>query len=207
MVRRSTLLGAIASATLLATPSFAAQIFEIDLSMPDADGYVFGSTSFDWPPEGGRSQIEINFSGLELIDGVATGYVDATATWWDADIGAVTGNNYFFVFDCGTSDLCLAPRGETSVAGYVSTPSGYQKPCGPATVGNCSFQYDPQNGSFDGYFRVLDTSAPYSATLTIGEVTAIPEPQIWTLMIAGFGGVGATLRRRRKLRWRWAPCQ
>jgi len=27
--------------------------------------------------------------------------------------------------------------------------------------------------------------------------SGVPEPTAWSLMIAGFGGVGATLRRRR----------
>ena len=38
-------------------------------------------------------------------------------------------------------------------------------------------------------------------TLTVAKIgsAAVPEPSAWALMIAGFGGMGALLRRRRAL--------
>jgi hypothetical protein len=42
----------------------------------------------------------------------------------------------------------------------------------------------------------------YSFKVTADEYAkltgAVPEPQTWAMMLAGFGVVGATLRRRRK---------
>ena len=35
------------------------------------------------------------------------------------------------------------------------------------------------------------------ATLDIGSVGGVPEPATWAMMIIGFGGAGAMLRRRR----------
>ncbi|THD72156.1 MAG: PEP-CTERM sorting domain-containing protein [Phenylobacterium sp.] len=48
-----------------------------------------------------------------------------------------------------------------------------------------------QGGSFklDGYGDFID--------ITQGTVTALPEPATWGLMLLGFGGLGAVLRRRR----------
>ena len=34
---------------------------------------------------------------------------------------------------------------------------------------------------------------------TVGSAGAVPEPATWAMMILGFGGVGATLRRRRQM--------
>ena len=43
---------------------------------------------------------------------------------------------------------------------------------------------------------VSGTSASYAGTLAF---TAVPEPATWALMIAGFGVVGGSLRRRRSI--------
>jgi hypothetical protein len=55
------------------------------------------------------------------------------------------------------------------------------------------FDGDPNNPTFDVKFSL----APTSVTITSNEPTGgVPEPATWALMIAGFGGVGAALRRR-----------
>lgn len=40
-------------------------------------------------------------------------------------------------------------------------------------------------------------AATYAGTLTFSPNAAVPEPAAWALMIAGFGGAGVMLRRRR----------
>jgi hypothetical protein len=40
-------------------------------------------------------------------------------------------------------------------------------------------------------------NASYSGVITFAPLAAVPEPAAWALMIAGFGGTGALLRRRR----------
>ncbi|HET6971360.1 MAG TPA: FxDxF family PEP-CTERM protein, partial [Phenylobacterium sp.] len=40
-------------------------------------------------------------------------------------------------------------------------------------------------------------NASYSGVITFAPVAAIPEPAAWALMMVGFGGTGALLRRRR----------
>ena len=44
---------------------------------------------------------------------------------------------------------------------------------------------------------VLSGPASYTGTLDVGSA-AVPEPASWALMISGFGGMGAMLRRRRQ---------
>ncbi len=47
------------------------------------------------------------------------------------------------------------------------------------------------------YFIQVDSIAKNGELLTGGlDVSAVPEPMAWALMLVGFGGVGAALRRR-----------
>lgn len=191
---------ALAAAALFAAPANAAQIINLDLTTPDAGGYVYGSGSFNWPTEGNLATATLNFNGLELIDATLTGYVEGQATWWDEGIGGVTGNEYLLAYDCALWNSCLTQVTPTMATGQLSTPRGFDKPCTPATLNNCSFHYDPQSGVFDGYFRVTSLGSPYGATLTIGDFAAVPEPATWAMMIIGFGMAGSALRRRQPAR-------
>lgn len=49
------------------------------------------------------------------------------------------------------------------------------------------------------YSGVLDASQNGSATVTFDRPFAVPEPATWLIMLAGFGAVGAVLRRRPRL--------
>jgi hypothetical protein len=187
----------VAAVALISSPAAAAQIINLDLSAPDAGGYIYGSGSFDWPTEGNRATATLSLVGLELIDATLTGYVDGRATWWDDSIGGVTGNEYLLVYDCGVSNGCLSQVTPSLAIGHLSTPRGFDKPCTAATLGDCSFHYDPQSGIFDGYFRVTSLGSPYSATLSVSDFAAVPEPATWATMIIGFGLAGSAIRRRR----------
>lgn len=83
--------------------------------------------------------------------------------------------------------------------GTLSTPLGFDKPCTPATAGDCSSHFFPQFATFDGVFRVSPAArSPYSVALTISDFSAVPEPAAWAMMIVGFGLVGSVLRRSRR---------
>jgi len=199
MFNRPTLAGAVlAIATAIAAPASAAQIIPLEFSTPDPDGYIFASAGFDWPVEGTWAFAQIDFSGLELIDVTLTGYVDGAATWWDSAIGGVTGNEYFLAFDCGSVDGCMSPVTPTKWVGRIETPRGFDKPCGPETIGDCSFHYTPQMGVADAYFRVISPGGSYQATLTISDFSAVPEASTWALLITGFATIGGALRARRR---------
>lgn len=53
--------------------------------------------------------------------------------------------------------------------------------------------------SFDGAF--LDIAGPANSNVKYSVVvTAVPEPSTWSLLILGFGGIGAAMRRRASAR-------
>ncbi len=46
------------------------------------------------------------------------------------------------------------------------------------------------------YYLQIDNIAQNGELVSGGLVVSAPEPMAWTLMLVGFAGVGATLRRR-----------
>jgi hypothetical protein len=59
---------------------------------------------------------------------------------------------------------------------------------------------DPTRSGFNGAITFLNpTAADLIAFDVIGYDVAVPEPATWAMMIAGFGFVGAAMRRRRKV--------
>ncbi|WP_394763859.1 DUF4394 domain-containing protein [Phenylobacterium sp.] len=56
-----------------------------------------------------------------------------------------------------------------------------------------SFDANGQNATF-----VMNTSGAYDGIISVGPTGgAVPEPATWAMMLVGFGGLGAMLRRRR----------
>lgn len=188
-----------AALALLATPALAAQVVDLSLTDPDVDGNIYVSGAFDWPPEGHSATAILTFSGLQLVDAIFTGNVEEQKTWWDEAIGGVWGNEYSLAYDCSLGGGCVVQTGPGVASGTLSTPLGFDRPCTAATLGDCSSHFFPQSATFDGVFRVSQAArAPYSVTLTISDFSAVPEPATWTMMIVGFGLVGAVLRRSRR---------
>lgn len=188
-----------AALTLFATPVLSAQMVDLSLSDPDVDGNIYASGVFDWPPEGHRATATLTFSGLQLIDAIFMGDVEEQKTWWDDAIGGVWGNEYSLVFDCTLAGGCVVQTAPGVAKGTLSTPLGFDRPCTPQTLGDCSSHFTPQAAYFDGVFRVApEARALYSASLTISDFTAVPEPATWGTMIIGFGLIGGALRRARR---------
>ena len=118
-------------------------------------------------------------------------------------VGLVLGGASFPKIDTGVSGSFALNNGLVeAAAGTGSTTTSGQ-------LVNAVVFYPPSNGSitFDSIFTsfTIDTLAQ-SATLDYALLTytlfspsnGVPEPATWAMMVLGFGGMGAMLRRRRQ---------
>jgi hypothetical protein len=87
--------------------------------------------------------------------------------------------------------------GGTTTSGGVASNGAFFGPLGPTTFDSVTtdFFIDQINGSTaHGTFGTIDRGF-FSADAR--NPSAVPEPAAWALMLVGFGGLGALLRRRR----------
>jgi hypothetical protein len=182
------LLAVAAMAALASTPARADTV-----ALVDGGGwnvFYFGDTVFspDWQTLGG-DDIDYTFTltqsrYLRVTDGYNDGdqfQVNINGVLSDTSLPVFTGNN---IFDNWTSVFTDASIGATySHATYLLGPGSYdvtglaiQSPFG---AGAAAIEL----GAVDG--------------LAGGVGNGVPEPATWAMMLMGFGGLGALLRRRR----------
>lgn len=111
-----------------------------------------------------------------------------TPTWFDIDLGGVStavGQKYTGAFTATTNRAALTFGPDFNI--YTGQPLGGDAYAGgklistgdPDANGYCT-----KSGNCDLNFRIS------------GATAAVPEPASWAMMIAGFGFVGGTMRRR-----------
>ena len=103
-------------------------------------------------------------------------YVDFATTF---SASLVAGQTYWFA----ASTVGLGGSGSYNVGGHTQNSEGI------TDNGTFWFSNDPAGLSFDG----PNLTPEMAFTVTQG---AVPEPAAWVMMLAGFGIVGAVLRRR-----------
>ena len=177
-----------------------------DLVSGDADGvydYLFTNL-------GGFEEVAVSgdtgvFPGLlhaSSVDANSAGNTGGAITLFvsHTDILANTGINYKYQYANTTQnggvttvgfstfldDSNSAYGGVLLASGSHPFPAGEQLAVGPA-----------MSGPFSVTHRFDITMSGRGSTAHSAAVTAIPEPATWGLMIMGFGGAGAMLRRRR----------
>jgi hypothetical protein len=205
---------ALAAACTLWAGSAQATVHNINLSGVVADGFyhppfTIGATTF--------SQWSIGLSGLDGMNTLEVAQGDIVNVTVTLDqLFTVPASGILTSFGLGLGGQVF-PVGDTATANNVfdffngmalvkSGNSGSVTSSGqiPAVViffppDNTAFSFDSLFASFE----ISDLSAPatldYSVmSYTLFNPAAVPEPTTWAMMIIGFGGVGALMRRRRR---------
>lgn len=197
---RKLLAAAAATATLFAgSGAMAAQIVNITEPYIDGDeGLAYPYGSIKAPDAGMQTFVKIFYSGGDLTSAAFTTMRDVTYTYWDAGIGMVNGNEYFYEQVCSVANGCIQIKSPGYAVAKLTTPRNwFAKDCNEQSGRYCSHYYWPNaNALFDGVFTFNGTGDEVRISLQASDFTAVPEPATWAMMIMGFGLAGAALRRR-----------
>lgn len=201
----------LAAMALLVAPPAGQSAVLLQVTVPSSDGIAELFDSSTLPAFLTTNTVNVRVTGGVFdaahwdIDG------ELAKQWWDPmgggfddqgnPIPALTGNEYFYSPICDVSPAspgCDAPSLNLALASPTLLRVAFNPPsdsynCGTVFTGNtadCGFQYRFFFVSYD----LLASGASGDVTFTFTD--GVPEPASWALMIAGFGLVGATLRRR-----------
>ena len=107
--------------------------------------------------------------------------------------GLTPGLSYQVQFFAGRSDPCCAGRTQTfgDGEGNVSAPISHAPLAFQSIVGTFVADAATQRIVFDD-----SVNAPTPSAYVLRDVTLVPEPGSWALMLAGVGLLGGLLRRR-----------
>ncbi|HEX7945707.1 MAG TPA: PEPxxWA-CTERM sorting domain-containing protein [Phenylobacterium sp.] len=211
------------AALALSSPAAATQIFATSYDTPNGDGQAH-SGSFNYWDLNYTGSGATNVDGAALTGGLGdlTDGVIASDFWFNTENNAGTGPYVGWRGDVGvhnpTVDFHFAGLPtinsitiylDNSQTGGVGTPDQIlvdgvsQAFTGPAggtigsvTLGGLNLTGDHHTIQF---FQNTTFVWTFVSEVTFDGTAGIPEPATWAMMIAGFGLVGGTMRRRRPL--------
>jgi hypothetical protein len=161
-------------------------------------GFGFNSHSTSTPGMVFTSTADADVSEIVIALANITGANNAVVSLWTKDLTTELGSWTVSVPDRVTN----APYAATTITGIsgVHLDAGAQYVLEAGGPGN-SYNYWLLNDTGDkGQSTTNVGTNPYITGYTRGAfeiLSAVPEPDAWAMMIVGFAGVGATLRRRR----------
>jgi hypothetical protein len=162
----------------------------------DTDGVYFYPSFNSQSPDGG------NFVALDGdVVGQAAGSISQTLT------GLQVGQTYVLTFDWAagqlvyrsgptTEQLQVSFGDQAQATNVVSVPSGGFQNWSTVTM---NFTATDATQTLNFLSIGTPTGLPPMAVLDGVSLTAAPEPTSWAMMIVGLGGIGATIRHRRRL--------
>jgi hypothetical protein len=171
----------------------AANPVQANLSFGNGSDFSFG---FDFGPPAGNSYGEAARAILDPAAGLGAGGVMGYAAQTTLSDDAL---NLNFLVEL----LVVSPSNFGQVGVDYNHPFTYTfGPDDQVFEGDGTYQIDAFTPQALPALMTF-TLTPETVTVTSNEaIGGVPEPQAWALMILGFGGVGAALRRRRQGAWR-----
>ena len=170
------------------------------LSATSANAYYFQTSGVKGPPD--------SF-------GLPTGFDQGTTYYFQLESAGLSGISFEEHFQQTVYHVGGAFDGQIAFKGFQTVVVPYQTTAFGA-VGTFMFPEDgpavpPLQSRYDLFGFVFyppygntvtePNGTPWTLTVSDAPITApgsVPEPATWAMMIAGFGFVGATLRRRRR---------
>ncbi|PZQ62397.1 MAG: hypothetical protein DI570_10905 [Phenylobacterium zucineum] len=105
-------------------------------------------------------------------------------------------------FTAAEFNLDAVASGPVSIFAYDQFGDGFGGVFALSEVGSNFFNVAATNGQIIRSIVIMSTAALADVSqIRLGGITTalVPEPGVWAMMIAGFGGVGLSLRTRRRL--------
>jgi hypothetical protein len=125
--------------------------------------------------------------GFDVDPNANQGTSSVTGTFGVVGSGAIASNSLEICFKNGQTNNCSGSPGNTGVgfgsSGSGSVSLGFDSLPGSITLSNALVRYQ----AIDGSGSAVGNAVP-----------AVPEPSTWALMLVGFFGIGAAVRRPRE---------
>ncbi len=215
----------IAASILIAGPARAELIVNGSFEDPPLDGIQeyrnwipnqVGLTGWEIVGVAAVSQLRSDFSGnfgwtFPAQDGIISmdlaGFASNSPSGVRQTIATVIGSAYALSFWVG--NVSGGPFGISSTVGVEFSSGGTDFSCTNDIQGatfawkHCSASFVAASDQTALTFRNLDPGSDFvngldNVSVTLAQAGAIPEPGTWLTMIAGFGAIGAALRRRKR---------
>jgi hypothetical protein len=214
-MRRLAIAASVAALTLIGGHAFATTYLRYDfIAQSSLDGQFTGSFTGFFPtdpvtPTGPVTTTNITGANLPLC---VASYAGDAYNCWAAKLRPDGG------FQTPAEDYSEFPGYDDVELWYMPTPTTTAEECANGTGGCQTYAYVFQSGAFNtpGYYlSSLRDSDPSTGqvglfagqrgvlrvslvTSTEATSTVVPEPGIWSLLIAGFAAMGAALRIQRR---------
>ncbi|WP_293452805.1 PEPxxWA-CTERM sorting domain-containing protein [Phenylobacterium sp.] len=193
--------GNLSGATFSASFTYDTSIFDFHTTMDDGSSHYDRISGYSENTPIIAASVTINgVTDVFRLDGVTYDFArqqyNHTPTY-DYSMSQVAGYDYdpvtsgYSFYEYAYVDFYSAAETPTSLTGaFDSGPS--------AAASQAQFlnydAFNPDKGGYDNYYAFV--GAPTHLTVSAVDAGAVPEPGAWALMIVGFAGLGATLRRR-----------
>jgi len=112
---------------------------------------------------------------------------------------ALSAGTYTATFSAELTDSsCGACSGEDGVTAAINSTSVLVNRPGGYSYQTVTDTFTLASGGIIDFSISPNQNYNYDSTRVIASVSLVPEPAAWALMLAGFGGLGAVLRARRR---------